>query len=213
MKAPKPAPKDPIPAGNHVARLYQLIYLGTVPTTWKGEEKLLNKVRLNFELCNELKEFKEGEGERPYSIGQEFTFSMGPKANLRKFVEGMTGSKFTDEEAYGFDLDSVMGSACLLNVVHVESNGNTYANVQNASPLPKGMTAPKQYNDSKIYDVNTTSYAELDSLPDFITNKMYSSVEYKARVENEKSVLGLGDMPDDTGEADTEYEKSIEPLI
>ena len=35
------------------------------------------------------------------------------------------------------------GPECLLTVVHEERNGNTYANILNASALPKGMEAPE----------------------------------------------------------------------
>jgi hypothetical protein len=111
MRAPKGKSFDPVPAGNHVARLYQIIYLGTVPTEWQGQEKMTSKVRLGFELCNEKKVFKEGEEARPYAISREFTFSMGSKGNLRAFVEGMAGVKMMDDEADNFDLDEVLEGA------------------------------------------------------------------------------------------------------
>jgi hypothetical protein len=59
---------EPVPTGNHVARLYEIIHIGTIPTTWQGQEKMTDKIRLGFELCNETKEFKEGEGEKPFSL-------------------------------------------------------------------------------------------------------------------------------------------------
>src|SRR6185437_4487602 len=128
------------PAGNHVARLYEIIHLGTVPTSWEGQEKMTDKVRLTFELCNERKEFKEGEGEKPYSLSREFTYSFGQKASLRAFIDGMTGTKMADDEHP--DLEGLLGDACLLNVVHSSKGDQTYANIQGASPLPKGMEAP-----------------------------------------------------------------------
>ena len=41
----------------------------------------------------------------------------------------------------GFDLESLIGSACLLNVVHVVRDGATFANVSNIMRLPRGMKA------------------------------------------------------------------------
>jgi hypothetical protein len=76
---------DPVPTGNHVARLYEIIHVGTIPTTWQGQEKMTDKIRLGFELCNEKKEFKEGEGEKPFSISREFTYSFGAKGTLRRY--------------------------------------------------------------------------------------------------------------------------------
>src|SRR5258708_7785057 len=66
----------------------------------------------------------------------------GAKGHLRPFVEGFIGTKLHDDEAYNFNLEELLGDVCLLNVVHTEKDGNTYANIQGASPLPKGMTAP-----------------------------------------------------------------------
>jgi hypothetical protein len=145
---------DPVPAGNHVARLYDIIHLGTIPTEYMGEHKMTDKIRLTFELSNERKEFKEGDGEKPFSISREFTYSFGAKSALRPFIDGMTGTKMVDGEHP--DLEALLGEACLLNVVHTEKNGNTYANIQGASPLPKGMKAPGLFNISRSIDINSS---------------------------------------------------------
>jgi hypothetical protein len=173
---------EPVPAGNHVARLYQIVHLGTIKGEYKGKPTESDKVRLTFELCNEKKAFNEGEEPRPFSISREFSFYMSPKANLRAFVEGMIGTKLHDEEAYNFDLEQLLGDACLLNVVHVEKESGTYANIQTATPLPKGMDAPALANEKKLIDVNTATDTEIDALPDFIKDKMKSSVEWANRI-------------------------------
>ncbi len=69
-----------------------------------------------------------------------------------------------------------------MNVVHTEKDGNTYANIQGASPLPKGMTAPELSNPKRSLDINSIPYHEMDELPEFIRNKMKSSEEYAARL-------------------------------
>jgi hypothetical protein len=92
----------------------------------------------------------------------------------------MTGTKIHDDESP--DLESLLGDACLLNVVHNESNGNTYANIQNASPLARGMEAPAIVNAPRVIDINSIPFEELDALPEFIRNKMKSSEEYATRV-------------------------------
>jgi hypothetical protein len=179
---------DPVPQGNHVARLYEIIHIGTIPTEWKGEQKMTDKIRLGFELCNETKEFKEGEGEKPFSIAREFTYSFGAKGNLRPFIDGMTGTKMVDGEHP--DLEALLGDACLLNVVHTEKEGNTYANIQGASPLPKGMEAPELFNTPRLVDINSTSWDEINALPDFILKKMYSSEEFSNRKRADEMLGG-----------------------
>src|ERR1043166_2484583 len=147
LTAPKAKTSTDVPKGNHVARLYQIIHIGTIHYEYKGETKSSDKVRLTFELCNERKVFNEGEEARPFSVSREFGFTMGRKSNLRPFVEGILGASLHDEEAYNFDLEQLLGEPCLLNVVHDEKNGNVYANVTGASPLPRGMNAPGLYNE------------------------------------------------------------------
>lgn len=183
MQAPAQDNKsfEPAPVGNHVARMYRIINIGTVEEEYMGEVKQLNKILLTFELCNEKKEFKEGEGERPISVSREFTFSMGPKANLRKFIEGMLGTAMKDDEANLLDVETLLGKACLLNVVHkVSGAGKTYALIQNASPLPKGMDAPAQVNPNFILGYGETWDVEkFKKLSKFIQEKMVKSAQYK----------------------------------
>jgi hypothetical protein len=183
LTAPKGKSFDPVPAGSHIARLYQIIHIGTIATEWQGKKSQTDKVRLTFELCNERKAFKEGDEPKPYSISREFSFYMSRKANLRQFVEGMIGTALDEEEAGIFNFEDLLGTECLLNVIHTESktNGNTYADIKSASPLPKGMKAPEIFNEPKLIDVNEATSEEIDALPEFIKDKMKSSEEYDKR--------------------------------
>jgi hypothetical protein len=173
---------EPAPAGTHVARLYQIVHLGTSHFEYKGEQKSSDKIRLTFELCNETKVFNEGEEPKPLSVSREFGFTMGKKSHLRPFVEGMIGTALTDEEAYAFDIEQLLGDACLLSIVHEAGrDGNTYANIASASALIKGMEAPAIFNEPKLVDVNTATVEQIDALPGFLRDKIKASDEYKAR--------------------------------
>lgn len=184
MQAPKQERKqfDPVPAGNHVARLYQILHIGTIPVVWEGKETLKDKVRLTFELSNKKKVFKEGEPEKPFSISREFTFSMAPKSALRPFIESMLGIKFlNDGEATAFDFENLNGQECLLNVVHKNVGGVIYANIQAATPIPDGMPVPSLFNPWSMLDVKTMPKEDIDTLPEFLRNKIQSSNEYMGR--------------------------------
>lgn len=188
MKAPKQEGKkfEPVPAGNHVARVYRIIQIGTITEQYQGEDKEMNKVVVGFELPNETKVFKEGEAAQPYVISREYTFSMNEKANLRKMVEGMLGVVLTDEEADSFDLTDILGKACLLNVVHKKSaTGNMYALIQGASPIPKGMDVPPAVNNRQVLDYESWDQETFDSLSDFLKEKIRSSKEYMKRFSPE----------------------------
>ena len=75
--------RELIPAGLQVARCYSMIEIGSVAETWEGQSKVSKKVRLTFELPNELRTFKPENGEQPMSISKTFTLSMHEKAGLR----------------------------------------------------------------------------------------------------------------------------------
>ncbi len=186
--APSRKESSPAPKGNHVARLYQIIHIGTNDFEYMGETKSSDKVRLTFELCNERKAFKEGDEPRPWSVSREFGFSMHAKSKLRPFVEGMIGTPLFDKEADNFDFETLLGQECLLNVVHDEKNGSVYANIAGASPLPKGMVAPAPVNENRMIDVNTATAGEIEALPEFIKSKMFSSVEWQGRIKHAENM-------------------------
>lgn len=173
---------EPIPAGTYVARCYRMIHIGTCLETIKGDQKWLNKVRISFELPTELKEFKPGDGEKPFVIDREFTLSMYKSSNLRKFLEGWRGKAFTEEQAESFDVTNLLGVPGMISIIHnTSSKGNVYADVASCSTLPKGLTCPPPINPTK-----ELNYAEawdakfFSTLPDFIKNKMMESKEFRA---------------------------------
>lgn len=168
------------PAGNHIARVCQVIQIGTVEETKpSGELVKRQKVRIAFELPTELHVFKEERGEEPFLIGQKYTLSFFGSSNLRKLVEGIVGV-MTDEEAENFDVASLIGKTCMLNVGHKTSGaGKTYAAIQSTAPIPKGVTAP-----DAILPPVVLSYDEWDddvfaSLPEFVQDDIRASEEFK----------------------------------
>jgi hypothetical protein len=77
---------------------------------------------------------------RPYMISKKYTISLHEKAQLRKDLEGWRGTKFTEEQLKGFDVEVLKGKQCQLHIIHNEKNGKTYANIQ--AVLPKGKNSP-----------------------------------------------------------------------
>ena len=57
------------PAGNHIARCYSMIEIGTVKEDFKGEVKNLHKVRITWELPLEQRVFRSEERR----VGKECT--------------------------------------------------------------------------------------------------------------------------------------------
>lgn len=169
----------PVPSGTYVARCYSMIQLGTHEEEYMGQKKELNKVRITWELPTELKVFKEGEEEKPYSISKEFTLSMYEKANLRKFLEGWRGKGFTDDEAEAFDITVLLGKVCMVSIIHKTSkNGKVYADISSVTTIPKGLPVPEQINESFEFSFENFDEAKLEKLPDWLKEKITSSQEY-----------------------------------
>jgi hypothetical protein len=168
------------PAGNHIARCYSMIEIGTVEEEFQGEKKTLKKVRITWELPLETKVFKPENGEQPYSISKEYTLSMHEKANLRRDLESWRGKGFSETEAVRFDITKLLGVPCMLNVIHkVSKSGNDFAAISSITPLAKGTSCPDQVNKSFEFGYAEFSQAKFDSLPEWLRDKMKVTPEYK----------------------------------
>jgi len=77
----------------------------------------------------------------PRNISQRYTMSMNEKARLRQDVEAIRCKRLTKEEAKAFDVSCVLGMNAQIQVVNVEKDGKTFANIETVMATPKG--APK----------------------------------------------------------------------
>jgi hypothetical protein len=172
-----------VPAGTHVARCYQIIHIGTIVDTYQGEEKLVNKVRLVFELPLETADF--GKGEQPFSIGRDFTLSMHEKSGLRAFVQSWLGKAMSDSDASKFDIGTLLGKEAMVSVMHRTANtGRNYADLKGASPLAKGMSCPPQVNAAFLLDYDSQDFdLRFKMLPEWLQNKVSSSAEFSQRLD------------------------------
>lgn len=174
--------RELIPAGNYIARCYQMIQIGTVEEMILGSVKSLNKVRIGWELPTEQKVFNPEKGEQPFVISKEFTLSMNEKSNLRKVLASWRGKDFTEDEAKCFDITKLLSVPCMLNVIHKPSKADPtriYEEIGSVSPMPKGVKCPPQINPTAVLEFENFNWELFNSLPDFIKMKVQSSAEFK----------------------------------
>lgn len=108
--------------------------LGQYPDPRYG--KVSHKVILAWEL-----EQKMSDG-RPFMLSREYTLSLFEKALLFKHLTSWKGAPLSALELKGLDLESLVGKACRLMVIHHQaSNGKTYANIDSVLP-PDKKAAP-----------------------------------------------------------------------
>lgn len=127
------------PAGLHRAVCVDVIYLGYESYSWGGKEITNEKIRLVWELDPETAGM-HSHFENPHRITNKYTLSIHDKANLTKDLVSWRGKKFTDEEKKGFDVEQLVGVACLINVVH--SDDGDWANLGAIMPPQKDRLEP-----------------------------------------------------------------------
>lgn len=167
--------REPIPAGNHIARCYSIVQIGTIEQTWEGKTKQAHKVRITFELPNLQKDFDGVMKPRYMAIPR--TLSLNKKARLRAELESWRGVPFTDAEAEGFDIAKLIGVPCLLNII---INEDGYDRVSAITPVPQGTVVPPQFNPSMLLSYDDWDQAKFEALPDFIREQMEKTPEFAA---------------------------------
>ena len=126
---------------NHVAVCVGVWDLGNTAVTFNttNETKILHKILIRWEIDEELQQEGEYKGKKK-CVEQTYNFTFHEKSNLRRAVESWIGKLKDDVIMVGFDLESLIGQACMLNIVHnIDEHGKTWVNVNNISKLPKGL--------------------------------------------------------------------------
>jgi len=175
-------------AGATVGVLYSLVDLGHQKTNWDNQEKWSPKVRLTFELPDQLDEFEvEEKGKvtkvsKPMVVSIEQTRSLGEKASLRKLLEQWRGQTFTSKELQAFSLKNLLGKPAMLTLIHKTSQqGRQYCAIAGASKLPKGMKAPATTtNDQLYYEIEQGEAGQFNDMPDWLQEKIRASKEFAA---------------------------------
>jgi hypothetical protein len=163
------------PEGVHRAVCYAIYDIGTQEGGNFGPKR---QVVFQWELSDEPME--DG---RPFAVSETYSLSMNEKANLRKKLEAWRGKSFTDKEAREFDVSSMLGKPCQIQIAHKESSkGGVFANVTAIMALPKGMSRPeKVHNELRTYTITDGEIPP--NTPDWIVGKINGCSERKLQDE------------------------------
>lgn len=95
--------------------------------------KLQHKVVILWEM-----DARRTDGAR-FLATKSYTASLSEKANLTADLQSWRGRAFTPAELDGFDLDSIVGKPCQLNLVQItKANGEPFVEVATVLRAPKG---------------------------------------------------------------------------
>jgi len=191
---------EPTEAGVHHAVCYFVIDIGTQPSN-NPLYADAHRCIIGWELP-ELRISIESDGERvdkPRVISRELTISLSEKSHMRPLLESWRGKPFNMQELLAFDLGNLIGVNCLLNVMHKESKGKTYANVATAMPLAKNMPKLKPENPTIFYSIEDDGFNFPKTIPEWIQKKIKNSIEYQNAGNpgyEEEQIGGYGEMGD-----------------
>ena len=176
--------KNPDP-GPYQAVCQMVVDCGTQVVEWKGSKKMQRKLFLRFEL-----EGAETDDGRPLTIGSLYTNSDYDQSKFMKVLNGWRGKPMTDDEIANFDVKDMLDKRCTLTVVHKESNGKTYANIDSVSlPMDKNFNGQCK-NPPVCIDLDRPETVEAGwaALPKFLKEKIKASPEFEELVKGGMSV-------------------------
>jgi len=187
-----------VPPGNHLARLYRIVDLGTQERRYEADVKFQRQVMLGWEIHSEDEagEPTVTEDGVPMAIFKNYTLSWNEAATLRKDLQAWRGKPWTDAEAKRFDLKNILGQWCLLNVVHkVGRQGDkTFANVAGIGPVPsflKQKGLPAGHNELQLFRLGEPDWELYETFSKGLKAKIESSPEFQ-------SLKRSGDAPEAT---------------
>lgn len=158
-----------VSTGTHPAVCDMLVDLGLQSSTFNGETRSKHKLYVRFQVPGE----RNDDG-KPLSVGMTITASLHKKGNLRGMLESWRGRAFTEAELQKFDVSSVLGKPCMLNVLQEESGGKTYANIKAIMALPKGLPVPALEGKPVLY---TGQPDVLATLPEWLQKKIAAQLK------------------------------------
>lgn len=179
--------------GSYPAVCYMLVDIGMQKNERYGNSS--RKVIIGWEVAGEHV-LVEGE-EKPRVFSARYTASLNEKSLLRRDLAAWRGRDFTEEELKAFDLKSILGTPCLIQIIHKEANGRQYANLASIMKLPRGMEPPHLTLEKVVFDLDESDLSEIEKLPEWIANAIKASESYQERIMNDPKYREFGEFSDD----------------
>lgn len=188
---------DPIPAGMHHAVCYGVVDLGTQKNA-NPQFPPRRKVRFLFELPGErIDVMKDGILKNlARATSAAYTLSLAAKGNLRPMLQSWRGRAFTQQELDGFDVFTVLGANCFLNMIHEEKvtphGKKIYSNIGNINPVPKGTGKVAAENPLLKFSLDDFPGGIVfpENMPEWLQEIVMESEEYVDRSKGASSHQG-----------------------
>jgi len=180
-----------IDAGSYLGRCFSVIDLGhqTVSFIENGQpsQKQQRKVLVSFELFGDDSNGPLEIDGKPLVINKKYTFSMNEAAKLRLDIESWKGKKLVKGVDLPFDMKSMLDKWAMVNVVHNDWNGKTYANLNSLSQVPSMIVKagfPKTFNENVLFDLSKFTQESFDKLWPWVQDMIKKSAEWSNKVDH-----------------------------
>jgi len=127
----------------------------------------------------------------PMTINRDYNFTLNEASNLSKHLESWRGTKFSEAERKGFDIEKILGAWGMINVTSSvgKTNGKIYHNVDSIMPVPKIVKdsgLPTPFNELQIFsfDDDELKMDIFNNLSAYTQNKIKESPEGKERLKS-----------------------------
>jgi len=110
----------PCPAGVWNGLCIDVVDLGMVNDPKYGEK---HKIQIRW-VCDALPARPDGQ---PYMVSKKYNLSMHKKSNLRLMLDLWRNKPFTDDDAYDFDFESLVGVKCKIQVAQATGEDGAFA--------------------------------------------------------------------------------------
>lgn len=169
------------PEGNHLARVFSVIDMGTESFNFNGKDIAQRKIRIAFELPEETYEF-DLKGEKTiknHIVGAKYTASKGKNSKLRPVLKALLGDIPQEE----MDIFDILGKTCMVDVTHEvgKTTGREYAKVNAVTSTPKGVKVAKPINEPIMFTWDMFDKETFDKLPKWIKGDLQKTPEFQER--------------------------------
>jgi|GEM_PF-557728 len=190
----------PLPGGTYPAICIGVADVGD--QFYQQYENTSRKVAFTFEIPSEA----DGSG-NPRQLTKYYTFSDSKKSKMRPLLNSWTNKNMSEQEMREFDLFSLIGSSCLINISITKDR--QYNDIEAVMSLPKGIPPLQSATPAIRYDMDVDGFeGEVwDGLPNWVKEKIQKSKQYQELAPD--TVLSA--PPDEEKTVDTAAPLTQEP--
>jgi len=168
---------EPLPLGPQQAVCAFVEDIGTHEGSYQGKPIMRRQIVVCWELAEKMTKL-DNIG-KPFMCSKFYTMSLNEKSTLRHDLNAWRGKDMSEDELKGFDLKTLIGVNCMLNVVeYTKQDGKQSQKIGSIMPPMKNMI--------KIEPVNTIA-------PEWISKKRSESVEAREAPATPHNATANGD--------------------